>query len=44
MFKNNMSQLIFAASKQITELKELQAMGPPVINLVWEFAYPTSAA
>jgi len=36
-----MTQLIYAASK-IADIPELTKMGPPVINLVWEFAYPTA--
>jgi hypothetical protein len=39
-----MTNLIYTASYELKEIPELSKMGPPVINLVWEFAYPSGAS
>lgn len=36
-FRNNVSQLLYIVGDDV---KELRSMGPPVVNLLWSFAFP----
>ena len=43
MFKNNLTQLIYAAANQL-KLDSLKKIGHPIMTFVWEFAYPSNNA
>lgn len=40
--KNNINQLVYSAAKHCSDVKELQLMGPHVMNMVWEVAEPST--